>query len=286
MVRTNCGCGKCDFKSLISNGCPIPRREPFKYLDMSSLTQKQTDILLLQLKKEADTIFEQLGIIAYTFRSWMNKNVSLKEYKEILCTIPGIKSATKSIPMLHDRKAEIKAAKDHMECSDIVSEYYSWFNCSILEIIIGFVKIMTQKDSPEFLSSLQSYMDHLHEYCRRSIYECPAPSDMSSTKGTHAFLVLKVTEDHLSNDISAEKINIFTAELMKPFKIEDYALNLCTVGNGCVELVYSMPLCIYKELFPLNEDQCKSLSMLGVMAVITKDYHYKKDDVSDMLWLI
>ena len=87
----------------------------------------------------------------------------------------------------------------------------------------------------------------------------------------------------VSNVVSAEKINLFTATLMKHFgiQIQDYVFKLCTVCNGCVELVYSMPLCIYKELFPLNEDQCKSLPMLGVMEVITKDYHYKKDDVSD-----
>ena len=108
---------------------------------------------------------------------------------------------------------------------------------------------------------------------------------MSSKKGT-TFLVLKVTEDQLStvNMVSAEKIALFTAELMKPFEIQEYVMNLHTVGKGCMELVYSLPQCITNELFPLNEDRCNNLAMLGVMEVITKYYHYKKDHVSDV-WI-
>ena len=286
MVRTNCGCGKCDFESLISKGCSKPCREPFMYLDTSSLTQKQKCTLFLQLHKEAETISDQFSIVVDTFCSWMEENVSLMEYKQILCTLQGIKSPKKKVHMLHDRTEEIAATEDHMRCFAIVSDYFSWFDCSILKKIVTKGEKKTQKDSSAFRSSFESYMDQLLKYCRRNIYECPDPSSISSTKGILTFLVLKVTEDYLSNGydiISADKINKFKAELMNPFEIEDYVLNLRTVDNGCVELVYSIPLCIYNELFPLNEDQCKSLPMLGVMEVITKDYHYKKDDVSDML---
>ena len=285
VVRTNCGCGKCDYESLISNGCPKRLREPFMYLDTSSLTQKQEGFLLSQLKKDADAIFDRWDIIVSQFSSWMKTNVSLEEYKEILLTVPGIASASKEVRMFHDRKQDIMAAKSHLDCFAILSDYYSWFNYSILETVISKAKRRTQKDSPEFFSSLQSYTVLLYEYCKRNIYECPVPSCTSPTNGTHTFLVLKVSEDQLSNFkiVSAEKIKLFTFELMKPFEIEDYVLNLRTVGDGCVELVYSIPLCIYNELFPLNEEQCKSLAMLRVMEVITKDYHYKKELVRALL---
>ena len=285
MVQTNCGCGTCDFASLVSKGCPKPRREPFMYLDTSSLNQKQKDILLLQLNKDADAIFGQWDQFVYQFSSWIKGNVSLEDYKEIILTLPGMTSARKDVQMFYDRKREIVAATSYLECFMVLSDYWSWFNCSILETIIRNAMGRTQKDSSKLVSSLQLYMDQLHKYCKRNIYECPAPSCMSSTKDTRTFLVLKVTEDQLSNVnmVSAEKIKLFTAELMKSFEIQDYVLNLHAVGSGCVELVYSIPLCIYNELFPLNEDQCKSLPMLGVMKVITKDYCYTKDDVSGIL---
>ena len=279
MVRTNCGCDNCDFKSLISNGCPTPRRDPFMYLDTSSLTQKEKDTLLLKLEDDMKAMFRQWDMVVNQFRKWMKENFSLDECKEILSNVPGKASEMKEVPIFTDRVQEIAAAKSYLDCFVILSHYYSWFDCSILET----VATSSNKDSFEFLSSLRSYTDQLHNYCKRNIFECPAPSLMSSTKGI-TFLVLKLTGDQWSNAkmVTAEKIQRFHAELMKTFEIPNYALNLCTVGNGCVELVYSIPLCIYNELFPLNEDQCKSLlPMLGMTKVITKDYHYKKEHVSN-----
>ena len=147
MVQTNCGCGKCDFKSPISNGCPTPRREPFMFLDTSSLTQKEKGILVSQLKKDAKAIFDQWYIIVSQFSSWMKTNVSLEDYKEILSTISGIASARKEVAMLRDRKQDIMATKSHLECFAILSDYHSWFNYSILETVINNAKGRTQNDS-------------------------------------------------------------------------------------------------------------------------------------------
>ena len=254
------------------------------YLKTSSLTQNEEGILLSQLKKDADAIFEEWDTVVCQFSSWMKENISLEMYKEILLTIPGFTSARKEVPMFKDREQDIMAAKSHLDCFAILSRYHSWFNYSLLETVISKARKRTQKDSPEFLSSLRSYMDLLHKYCKRNIFECPKPSSISSSKSS-TYLVLKVTEDQMSDVkvVSAEKIKLFTFELMKPYEIQDYVLNLHTVGDGCVELVYSIPLCIYNELFPLNKDQWKSLPMLGVMEVITKDYHYKKEHVSAVL---
>eukprot|EP00731_Ephydatia_muelleri_P023074 Em0015g657a len=248
--------------------------EPFMFLDTSSLTQKEKDILLLKLEDDMKAILKQWDIVVSQFRSWMKANFSLDECKEILSSVPGMASEMKEVPMFIDREQQIVDAKNYLQCFVILSHYYSWFDCSILEAVVT----STEKDSSEFLSSLRSYTDRLHNYCKRNIFECPAPSSMSSTKGT-TYLVLKLPGDQWSNakNVTVEKIKKFNAELMKTFEIPNYALKLCTVNIGCVQLVYSIPLCIYNELFPLNEDQCKNLPMLGVMEVITKDYHYNKD---------
>ena len=73
---------------------------------------------------------------------------------------------------------------------------------------------------------------------------------------------------------TAEQIRLFEATLRTSLNIPEYALKLHTVAEGCVELVYSVPLCIYSVLFPLNEEQWKHLITLGVSEIITKDYHY------------
>ena len=67
---------------------------------------------------------------------------------------------------------------------------------------------------------------------------------------------------------------------MTLFGVKKYALKLCTVAMGCVELVYSMPLCIYNNVFPLNEDQYRDLTTLGVSEIMTNFYVYKLEHVS------
>lgn len=281
MVKANCGCEMCNFQSLISSGCPKPRTfgdKTFMYLDTASLNQSEKEALLLQVNEDADAIFDHWDNLVCRFSSWMKANVSLEDFKHILLYLPGIKSERKEVHMFKDRNQDIMSAKNHLDCFAILSGYHSWFNCSILESVIKAASRRTQNDSSEFLSSSKSYMDQLYNYCKRNIFECPVPSYMSSTMN-NTFLVMKVSEDQLSTVVSAEKINLFTAKLKKYFGIQDYVMELCTVGIGCVELVYSIPLCIYNELFPLNEDQCKSLASVGVMEAITKDCHYMKDYV-------
>ena len=54
------------------------------YLDTSTLTQKQEDFLLFNLKNDADAIFNQWDIFVSQFCQWMKINFSLDLYKEIL----------------------------------------------------------------------------------------------------------------------------------------------------------------------------------------------------------
>ena len=277
-IKDNCGCGKCDFKGLITNGCPHPLRQQFMYLDTGTLTKNEKDILLLKLKADADDIDEKHCNVVLQFRTWMKDNVSIEDYRDILSNIPG--TMKKDVPMLKDRRKEIKAA-DHSDCLAILSDYYTWFNCSVLKKVVQYAKTFTHKDPVELLSALQSYTEEVHNYCKRNIFECPPLSCMASTKGT-TYFVLKLEKHQVLHEktFTAEEIRLFEATLMASLNIPEYLLKLCTVAEGCVELVYSVPLCIYSVLFPLNEEQWKHLIALGVTEIKTKDRHYKKEHVS------
>ena len=87
------------------------------------------------------------------------------------------------------------------------------------------------------------------------------------------------------NKVTAEQIATFTATLKQSLQLEDYTLKLCTVDKGCLQLVYSIPLCVYNALFPLDEDQYEAIRVLGVMEIITKDHHYTKEHVSDTRYI-
>ena len=279
-IKDKCGCGMCDFNGLITNGCPKPLRQQFQfsYLDIDALTQNEKDNLRLQIKADADCIDEKYCNVVLQFRMWMNSNVSIDEYRNILSNIPG--TIKNDVPMLKDRWNEIKVA-DHLECSVILSNYYTWFNCSVLKQVVQNAKTLTSKDPTKILSILQSYTEEVHNYCKRNIFECPPHSSMSPTKGT-TYFILKLEGHQVLDEkaFTAEEIGLVNAMLMKNLNIPKYVLKLCTVAKGCMELVYSVPLCIYSVLFPLNEEQWKHLITHGVTEIITKDYRYKKEHVS------
>ena len=273
-IMDNCGCGRCDLKGLITNGCSNPLYQQYLYLDAGTLTKNEKDSLLLKVKADADAISKDHLHMILKFNTWMEDNVPVKNYRTILFNIPG--TIRKEVPMLRDRWKEIKVA-DHTECSVILSDYYTWFNCDVLKIVLQTAKTLTQKDPKDMLSTLQSYTEELHKYCKRNIFECPPPSSMSPTKGTTYFsLKLERYQVLDQKTFTAEEIQLFEATLMTSLNIEQYVLKLCTVAEGCVELVYSVPLCIYSVLFPLNEEQWKYLVTLGVTELMTKNYHYKR----------
>lgn len=243
------------------------------YLDYRTLTQHEEDVLLIKLQEDAKSIDNAYFTAVNQFDDWMTKNVPVENYRKILLSISG--TMRNKVPLLKDRWDEIKIA-NQMDCSVLLSQYHTWFNCSILNEVLERAKTVTSKDPTEVLSSLQSYTKKMLEYCKRNLFECPPPSVMSSTKGT-TYFILKTKDPEVldGNHFTADEIKLLQASIMISFKIEEYVLKLCTFTKGCVELVYSVPLCVYAELFPLNEDLCRYFKTLGISEIITKDYHYK-----------
>ena len=137
MLKNNCGCGNCTFKDLITNGCPKPLRPQFLYLDHDTLTQNEKDILLLKLQEDADAIDRKYSTMVVEFEYWMEINVVVTIYRKILSKVPG--SMLNNVPLLKDRWTEIKIA-DHADCSVLLSDYHTWFNCSALKQALELAK--------------------------------------------------------------------------------------------------------------------------------------------------
>ena len=136
------------------------------------------------------------------FQVWMKKNVAVKQYRQILLNLQG--SLRKDVPMLKDRWDAIKVA-NHLDCSAILSSYYTWFNCSVLKQVLEDAKTLTHRDPKEILSALQSYTEEVLMYCKRNIFECPPPSNMSPTKGTTYFLLKLKTHQIIDEKNSLQK---------------------------------------------------------------------------------
>ena len=106
----NCGCGRCDLKRLITNGCSNPLYQQFLYLDTGTLTKNEKDVLLLKVKADADAIKKDHLHMILKFKTWMKENVFVEDYRDIMFNISG--TIRNNVAMLRDRWKEIKVEGD------------------------------------------------------------------------------------------------------------------------------------------------------------------------------
>ena len=62
-------------------------------------------------------------------------------------------------------------------------------------------------------------------------------------------------------------LDVFEVDLCLKLEIEHFNLVLCSIGEGCIELVYLLPSCVHELLFPLNTKQLQGLAMIGVTEI-------------------
>ena len=234
------------------------------YLDSDTLTRNEKDILLIYIKTGCDAISKKLRLMVHKFKTWMQENVSVEIYRDILFTIPG--TIRKEVPMLQDRWEEIKMAY-HTECSVILSDYYTWFNCSVLRAVLEDAKTLTHKDPKEILLILQSYTEEVHRFCRRNIFECPPPSDLDVSKS----FVLIVEKYQVLDEktFTAEEIEIFKATLIGTLDIDITTLKICTLSEirGSGHYTQWRPPLLESNTKPYVLCCCKSWSSVCIISL-------------------
>ena len=193
--------------------------------------------------------------------------MDLMPFKSAMKRITGFRSYKLNICMLEDRTDEIDSAKDKNELVKIIKEYITWFNCDLLkEIVFECVQIekLEHEDYRTFCHWLKQYEDARMLYCRRGIFECPnSLFSKNESKGTKLFCLI-VSDNKINN---FEHLDIFEGGLCLELGIKRCNLIMCSIGKGCIELVYLLPSCVHELLFPLNAKQLQGLAMIGVTEI-------------------
>ena len=143
----------------------------------------------------------------------------------------------------------------------ILSEYCSFFNHDIIKYIVDEVGTVDDK------ANLEDYKENFTEYCRRSVFECPFC--ICSEKSPHfSMLKMKVVSDIMTKPYSMEAVQLFQAEVSSLLWITKYTLKLCSVEEGCLQLMFQIPRFLSSILFPLSYDQVNGLKDLGVTKMV------------------
>jgi len=114
--------------------------------------------------------------------------------------------------------------------------------------------------------NLHSYIIKLNEYSRRSIFECPIIM-LSRVRKDQANLVVKLEDVNLEK-YSLNHLAAFKSRISIIIKVTKYALQLCTVEEGCLQLTFQMPHFVKEIIFPLYDSQKAALKVEGVACLV------------------
>ena len=266
-----CGCDKCTFFSFIEKGCPtpIPSTSSFPYLNLSGLTHEQQEGLKGKLWSESQEIMMQFQkLISATVKSLNRQNVSRDELLIHVMALGAFKPVFKEpqIPAFHYCFKELKAAETTSKVFLVLSDYFSFFNYHIIEHIIK--ELGTEEDK----ARLQRYKEHFDRYAKRRIFKC-MPEFGPVSDADHADIFVKLDSQY--DDYTVAEIKGFCHKLCEILCVSAQGiLRLCRVDEGCIQLMFQVPLFLQQKIFPLSREQEKALGAMGVIRLRCGEYQF------------
>ena len=241
----------------------------FPHLNMSGLTTEQLERLKIRLCVESEDIERKFWHLhSRVYESLRERNVPVDRLVTHLLSLRAFDPVSKESqkPLLQTFFRELRCAGSIEEVLWIIKDYFSFFNYHVIEHIV--VELGTEQDRVE----LQNYEKEFDQYSKRRIYECP-PVYGSMSKDDHADLVLKV--DSVYEEFTVKELKKFQCRLSRIFCVSPQSvLRLCQVEEGCLQIIFQVPLFVQLVIFPLSSEQERALAAEGVIRLTCGDYQF------------
>lgn len=158
-------------------------------------------------------------------------------------------SATLSKPLEHSLEDLFPA----------IAPYCSWFNHLIVENIIE--TFCGSDDSIQ--QKWREFKGRFNVYCESRLCKCPQNHfGEDHVKSESTFIVMKL--DYEWSKIKVKQLEIIRDTVAESLKINPCNLYLRAVQNGCVELLFQLPVCIAERFIPPSLEQMIILKKLGI----------------------
>ena len=122
------------------------------------------------------------------------------------------------------------------------------------------------------------YVAALNEYCKRSVFEVPPvffqyPSERNDCK----LFAFKYTP---GNPVTLGDVQIIRRKIASILGINARLLQLCSIEEGCVKMVFLVPEFVIKVIDSISVKQTSALTDLHIkiMPVIVTDSHQPRSD--------
>ena len=120
-------------------------------------------------------------------------------------------------------------ASDLVEVCDTIEKYCSWFNHSLLGVIVD----KFCKDNQTIKKRHQEYCSHLKKYCEHCVRKCPFKLNGFGHRGKKD-KVMVVIMDRKFDEIRTEQLEEAVLNLARIMNVSRHALRLCSVKKGSV----------------------------------------------------
>ena len=250
-------CKKCTVMQFFSKaGCPMAavaqaeKGSLFPYLDHSTLSRNEKITLESRLIKDTQTM---IGLFAETEDTIIYSLSSRK------VNVDRLTNLAVNLVKKVGSKEDIDSLKKTVTVEQVfllLHPFKSFFHYEIIECIVK------RFGSEEDQQLMREYVSKFNQFCERSVFEVPANvfHDSDPRPGDRVFSVKFTPEEHASlRDIVAVRTKL--AEILD---IEVFALQLCSITEGCVCLRFLIAALVVKKIFPLSQSQLSALQDIHV----------------------
>ena len=263
IIEFKCPCGECFLETYLKKGCP---KSCIPYLGMTTLSKGDQENLNYILKKDTKKIMDSFADQSNkTCNSLIRQGVTVEKL---------IRAAANFNTSLHDQLMKLKSID--LVFATIATEM-SFFNHDILANII---KELGDKDDKKCLND---YSKEFEEFCKRKVFEvepghCACGQSLSQLKGRKLFAIVLPEGDKKIVEKLGDAVNI-KETLAGVLKVLPAALHLHRIDRGSVILVFSIPDCIAKKLFPLSKEKIALLRIKGITLFVPQELRSESNQV-------
>ena len=261
-----CPCGKCDLLSYLDDQCPkitSTDHDSYPYLPLNNLSDDDREDLIQKLSDDIAEIIQCFAdLLSDTSESIATRDISVEKLVNVAFNLGAYKSSRNTLPLLVDDEKELKEAKSIDSVFTILQKHMSFFNYEILGHIVR--KLGDEKDN----KNLETFCGQFKDFCKRKVFEVPpsvfCPSGHQS-KNRRKLFVLLITQDLYSTLADVKAAQRKVASLLG---LRSSTVQLKRIDIGSVILVFSIPIMISHEVFPLNSATYEKLKSIGYTLIV------------------
>ncbi|XP_064381914.1 uncharacterized protein LOC135330889 isoform X3 [Halichondria panicea] len=263
-------CQNCSFESFLQSSCPhaaetekLECKAFFPFLNCSKIDPEDKKDLEWHLLQDYQKILKSYARLENSLiNSLESSEVNIEKLDNFVWNLV--------VPPQTQQQKRVEKAETVTEIFKSIRPHKSFFNCDIVE------EVSKEFGTPADNKLVAKYVATLNEYCKRSVFEVPPvffqyPSERNDCK----LFAFKYTP---GNPVTLGDVQIIRRKIASILGINARLLQLCSIEEGCVKMVFLVPEFVVEVIDSITVKQTSALTDLHIEIVPVIDSHQPLPD--------